>query len=510
MAIDTFWTTQNSGAYDPVLDETLGDSFDAPHTYLAGALSDDALGAQLASDAAELYPVYDGATHVMAGRPSDFDNPTAESFLKWHSAHQLAWLREYGTETTIDGQPVRMATFGTDANPLNNVTVLLSQDGQSVIVVNRLSVEQIATLPLVDQMVLAGLDAFRALIADLYNLSPATGEGTSDEVRMELQTVIQNAIDQIAAQDSYTDGARDRFLNDPSSRGELYHYLFTEQLEILSLRLDRMAVFDIDTIEQSIADIVDRFTRLERYMTMTEAGTETLPTHSNGLDGGASVAAAAEVFLTIETRIYDALTQSRDLSLSGNYNGRDTDAPGLIFLFQTFATYVSEAEAEGKTEEMDQNNRLLEDYAKLQELLNETLRAFSEPGASDKVGLGGVTTLAALKELAAGNALILAMFDTRLVDADNNTMHPLEAEKVLKRPTLDLVGTDGNSLTHYTKEEWNAFATNIGEMTTLIGQDTEIRMSELTQLGEIKNRHYELGSNVLNKMNSLIQSIINI
>ncbi|NIZ11993.1 hypothetical protein [Phaeobacter sp. HF9A] len=508
MAIDTFWTTQNSGAYDPVLDETLGDTFDAPHSYLADALSNGTLAAQLASDAAQLYPVFDGETNVLAGQPDDFASPTAESFLNWHTGHQLAWLKQYGTERTVDGLTVVSGSFAGGSPAAQALTVVLSQDGASVITLNTLTPERIATLSLDDQKALAGMAEFRAIVADTFNLAPATADGTSDQLRTEIKTVIQSAASQIAATSTYTPGARATFLADPSSRGDLYHYLFTEQLELLSDRLDGMAIFDIDKINLAVADILERFTRLERYKTMTPEVAGTVNSFANSTDGGAAVAAAAELFLTIETRIYDTQVQSRDLSSSGEYNGRDVDAPGLIFLFQTFATYASEAKADAKTEELNQNNKLLEDYARLQELLNDTLNAFSEAGAAAEVGLGGVSTLAELEDLAAGNALILAMFDTGAVNADTNTMHPSEAEQGLNRPTLPLISSDGSTLVPHSKEDWNAFATNIGEMTTLIGQDSEVRMAEVTELGETKNRQYQLGSNVLNKMTNIIRSII--
>ncbi len=57
------------------------------------------------------------------------------------------------------------------------------------------------------------------------------------------------------------------------------------------------------------------------------------------------------------------------------------------------------------------------------------------------------------------------------------------------------------------KTIWDALAVQLGESTKIIGQSSQIQMDAINKLSQEKNRHYELGSNVLNKMTEILRSI---
>lgn len=521
MASDTFWTTQNPtlSPSGPVLSPTLRPEQADPLLLLQGLSPTGERNAALAAADAALFPRYDGVNVLVPQRPADFDAPTAASFARWHAFHQVEYLRSQGSVLpNPDGDAtfsLRYASIGTNPLPFFNLHVVLSSDGRRPIVLNTLSATDIAALPLADQRAISAHPVFKAEFAEPLGLLPNTTVTTTTEARTLMRAIVQEQIDQIRSAPGFDPGRQADFDSNVTLRPQLYHYIFTGQLELLLERLDNMAIFNADMIRSEATAILDRFARLDRFMRLTPEGRDpgsNLPTGVNATDGGDSLRDAQKVLTGIELTLLDLARTARNVALSGRYEGRRVDTPDLVFLFQTFQNYANEAEAEGKSEELKQLQRLLQDYTAFQRLLNATLQVFdpvklADPDTVERLGLKGQTTLNA--EFDANERRLIAMFDSRLTTAvANNSWNPVETQRALERPTEALLSF-GLLLNTYAKTVWDALARNIAEATKILNQDSQLRMDEISRLNREKNRNYDLATNTLNKMTDVLRSIIN-
>lgn len=507
---DSYWSTQGQTPAQPVLSGTPGDALLRPYLGLRGADGVSLSNPQIAQDAESLFPSYTATGNVMPAPPADFANPTPASFAKWHSAHQMAYVGAHGSSGTFtDGATTvagRWATIGTA--PAEPITIMVSADGKSLVMLNTLTPEDIAKLPLQDQIILAGLPEFRSRLAAQFSLRPAAGDGDPSTIRAQLKTLVTNAATSITSSPRFVAGKRADFLADPANRAPYYHYLFLGQLEVLSAKLDGMAIFSTDQIKAQIKDVMARYARLERYQNTPPppAGQS-----RNSTDGDGALQHSISVFIQTESRLYDIAVQSAQIARTGMFGARRLDAAGLTFVLQNMNTQAAEAKAEAKTEEMSQNNRLLEDYTAMQKLLTTTLKAYTSTGHKTLVALGGATSatpmLNDLPEPKARNQSAAHMFDASYAKGGSpaNIFHPFEREKGITRPLLALI--NGAGLHRHDKRIWDKFSVDMGEVTKQIGQDTQLRMDEINQLNKAKNRHYELASNVLNKSGELLRAM---
>lgn len=503
--VGPYWATQNRDPAEPVIRPTAGDAMTAPYLILSTSATAQLDWARIGADAERLFPVFDGVSNLLPERPADFASPTARSFMNWHSAHQLEYMREHGTLQAylFTGEGTLTTRVATVPGP-PDLSLFVTQDGRRVINLATLQATDIARLSLDDQRVLARLPEFATQIAPAFNLRPGVGDASSNAVRDEIRADIALIRAQIEASPRFAAGQQARFDSDPTSRRELYHYLFLSQLDLLDARLSQMAVFETDAIGLILSDIGERYLRLERYISVTPevAGAPgEAPRNVNASDGGAGIAAAVEIFLGVEARLYDIARARFDLAETGEFNGRPADVPQLIFVLQSLATRRAEAEAEAKTEELNQNNLLLKDYSRMQDILNRTLKVFSGLDATARVQLGGYTSIFDLSD---EDLRVASMFDSSLLDA-TNTSHPVESERSVVRPTLEMVGTP---MPIHPKDVWDRFSLSLGNATQQIGRDSQIRMQDIARMNEVKNRHYEMGSSVLSRTAEIIRSIL--
>lgn len=498
------WATQNRNPAEPVIQPTPGDALTAPYLRLSISAVDELDWASVSADARTLFPVFDGQTNLMPGRPADFASPTAASFMNWHAAHQLEYLNAHGVVTDLtDDAGALSARVATVTGP-PDLSLFLTQDGRQVINLATLQPTDIAMLSLDDQRVLAALPAFTTTIAPAFNLRPAAGDAGPVAVRDAIKDDIAAIRDQIATSPRFIPNQRGEFDSNPAARAGLYHYFFDAQLGILESRLDKMAIFQPDVIDQILADLGERYLRLERYMSMTPEtpGTDVaVPRNVNSTDGGASVAAAADIFLGVEARLYDIANTRFTLAETGEFNGRHADVPQLVFVLQSLATRAAEAEAEAKTEELNQNNLVLKDYSRMQDILNRTLKLFADLETDTEVSAGSYVSLSGVSP---EDLPVIAMFNAGGMDAAN-TYHPVESERSVMRPLLDMLGVP---MATYPKDVWDRFSIELGNATQQIGRDSQIRMQEIARMNEQKNRHYEMGSNILSRTAEIIRSIL--
>lgn len=183
-----------------------------------------------------------------------------------------------------------------------------------------------------------------------------------------------------------------------------------------------------------------------------------------------------------------------------------------MFLFPTFQNYSNEAEAEARSEELKQLQRLLEDYTAFQKLINATLQVFdpvklADPDTVEEPGLKGQGSINASFD--AQERRLIAMFDARLTGAvANSSWNPVEVTRTLARP-VDSLQSFGSLLTQNSKTFWDALARNIAEATKILNQDSQLRMDEISSLNRQKHRNYDLATNTLNNLADMLRSIIN-
>jgi hypothetical protein len=496
-------------------------------------------------------------------------------FTVWHSRHQVDFLLEEGLQAYSPPAPnsppdplppgtrtVQYYTF------TDGPTFVLGQDGRKVYNVEALSFAEIATMPLADQEALAGLPAFQAR-AEALLMRPLPGE-TVAEVRAEMIGNVDALITDIEARTNYDAGDRDRFLEgflfDASLRVELYPHLFIEQLKLYKLRLENMALFSEARVGDFLTELSERFDRVKSYHDVTPEAPVTggLINGVNALDSGRTMSTGLGIFIEMESQLFQIALAKAYLTTTGtliepirgklfstqemlnaavdNVNGgyldyssfltaqatdiydritagtsrqRFLDGPSLIFVLQTFSNYEAEAEAQIKSEELNQETKLLQDYSAMQKLVNDTLSEFEpEPDFDDEDAPAetlAFLNLATVSQLSAEQTLTASMFDTTAsLNGGNNSYHPIEAAKQRLapeefRPTVAIAS--GGVLLKYQKSVWDQLAVSIGESTKLISQDSQIQMDAINKLSRQKNRHYELGSNVLNKVTDLLRDL---
>ena len=592
--IDTFWTTNGTNATN-LIEPTQGDLITRQYMFTPASAPGvmpremakvDYTSPQVWIAAGLVFPT----SSPFPSRP-DFNTVTLEQFIGWHSQHQVEYILERGrtayapdpgyplpTPLPAGTRTVHYADFGAGA------IFVLGQDGRTIYNLQTLRTADIVTMPLADQEVLASqlrdpdladqtnpLDLLGAQ-ASLLMVRPRGGESV-ESVRQEYLDRIDDLVASITSLTNYDPGMRDEFfdgfLNDQLVRLQNYPHLFVEQLNIYKLRLENMALFHENRINDFIDDLEERFLRITQYAQVSgeTASTGGLIGGVNALDRNQAtptIGRGLNIFIEMETQLFQIALARAYVSMTGttvepikgrlmatqsllaaardtggNYadfasflsaqatditdrinagtsSQRFLDGPNLIFVLQTFDNYEAEAEAQIKSEDIQQQTKLLEDYSKMQELLNQTLNKFKpvpanddndEPPPQEELGFLNLSLVSQLDE---EQLRIASMFDTVASATGNTSYHPIEQKKSPTapgdfRPTVEIAV--GGTLTTHPKTVWDALAVNLGEATKIIGQDSQLQMDAINRLSQQKNRNYELGSNVLNKLTDLLRDI---
>ena len=254
---------------------------------------------------------------------------------------------------------------------------------------------------------------------------------------------------------------------------------------------------------------------------------------ANSTDDLGSVTRALNVFLRAELRLRDIVAQSIDIIFTGRYRnpadptdqGRVVDTPLMVFLFQTQQNYSAEAEAQAKSEELNEMKALIGIYTKVQKMVNDTLQKFDPVKFqeankdNDKAveyhrfyDVEWTTQLPA--SFTASDFLILSMFDKTLAPRNDNTYLPIEGQTNAGRPLFEFfsmipaVGTAAQFKLH-TQQDWDLFSQSLSKVSEVLSADSQARMDEIDRISRGKNRNYELASDTLNKMTDILRSIIN-
>lgn len=480
-------------------------------------------------DAAAIFPEFDGVTKVALPLPTDFANPSYASFLNWHTAHQVKFLKESAPNWVVGD--MRAVTFGTSANPIENQTFLLSADGRHVIHINQLQSVDLAALPLADQERLAELPAFRALHSNPLGLWPAdalsgsTPPATVAEARDRIESVYLGPLEALFKSSFfYRD---DRRAEKVTAANLPTHFpnLFLEQLDTLRLQLKRMAIFSPDAIGEWVRQLKERFERVERYSTVTPPtlNARGLTLAANSTDDLASVGRAKSIFLQTELRLRDLSISAATIAIDGKFDNRLVDTPLMVILFQTQENYSAEADAQARSEELNQMNALIQAYTRIQKYVNDTLKTFdpvafqaanpNDDKAVERKAFLGKNTVSDLG-FSAEDLRLLSMFETTLVKENNNSLLPIEISTNALRPSFEILGAvnpffNVTFLKQHTQQEWDLFSQNLSKVAKVLSSESQARMDTVNAISRGKNRNYELATETLNKMTDILRSIVN-
>jgi hypothetical protein len=286
-----------------------------------------------------------------------------------------------------------------------------------------------------------------------------------------------------------------------------------------------MAIFSPDARGEWVRELKERFERVERYSTVTPPtlNSQGLTVAANSTDDLVSVGRAKSIFLQTELRLRDLSMSSATIAFDGKFDNRIVDTPLMVTLFQTQENYSAEADAQARSEELNQMNALIQAYTRIQKYVNDTLKTFdpvafkaanpNDDKAVERKAFLGKNILSDLG-FSAEELRLLSMFETSLVKQNNNSLLPIEISTNALRPSFDILG-DFNPffnmtfLKQHTQQEWDLFSQNLSKVAKVLSSESQSRMDAVNAISRGKNRNYELATETLNKMTDILRSIVN-
>ncbi|PTW56667.1 hypothetical protein C8N35_111130 [Breoghania corrubedonensis] len=505
-----FWATTFSFPSSPAPDPN-------PLQTLPGSTDDGSAADINKANSEALFPYMDGSSEATSlESPKDSSGNTVdlstvaltditpEFFSGLHSSQQLQLLNR----SDVDGELV--LTGGGE-----RLDVLLGSDGRTVLVLQALSKTDLAPMANDDQKLIA--DYANALYADAPDVvddlaaswGVALGE-SADTYRSAMAALVQTEIDDI------------------NGDGSQHAAVFTEQLELIIDRIDQNSLFSSSNINSEISDITDRYKRMRQFEKTVAAQSFSDPETTvyeglNSLDNNANIASGLNSFLVQEQRLLELAKQRHSLSQSASVQGKSLDLPSLISMLQLSYNIKKEAEVAVLTEELQQQNALLRDYAAMQKLVNDVLKQFpsGEDGSKQKRNISGSTGepvvsasdpdwSTATMNLDVQERRAMIMFSSYFSGPNLLKLgHPLEALRGITRPLESFSKTkDGKTvLVEKTQSAWNIYSTQLADAVTLINQNSQILTNEISSINQERNRHFDLANNALRRLNDSLTSI---
>ena len=512
----TFWQTNVAipGAED------LGPMPDIPGT--AAGSADQNI--ENANALFPLLPYLDGS-EVVSFLPSPFVNSdnqpidladvdpatiTPETFLGLHLAHQLELLLRNGGSLTLNGQ-----------SPDERLDVVAGSDGSSVLVLQQLSKTDVMRLNQEDQSRIKGhLDTTNVSHSYLAFLAASWGvsmvEGSS---RFAGEAEVAALVD---ATINWVNSHRD--FRPPTGHPDTYKDIYIEQLELLKEQASGKSFVSISDLNDQIAAIRERcervvefttFVRHQRFIT-EDAADDSIWLDYSSLDNNKVIAAGLENFLAQERRILQVKQQRQSLF----QNSAGMDLATLISALQLTYNIQKEAEVAIMTEELQQQNALLRDYAEMQRMVNDVLKEFTGDDASTQVrNITGSTGEildnvdgSGPSDFSVRERRAVIMFSEDFSGAAEGEKHPLEVLRGIERPLhneADAGILAGPVIKYqpFTQSAWNLFSTQLADSVTLINQQSQILTNDISSSNQEKNRHYDLANGSLRRLNDLLTTI---
>lgn len=422
----------------------------------------------------------------------------------FHSAHQLELLHRFGGALVL----------GTGSDRLD---VLMGADGRTVLTLQQIPKNDLAQLSFEDQILVANYltdstvpDAVKELLAFTWEVT--VGDSV-DNNRAAAAALIDAAIDAIKA------------------AGSSHDEVYIEQLETLKALLGKNALFSETALQTQISEVTERFERMHAFeaveaQTAINNAPDGFHTGLNSQDGNVAILSGLQIFLEQEQRYLDIQKQRLAVASTGS----SLDLPTLVATLQLIYNIKQEAEVAILTEELQQQNALLKDYAEMQRIVNEVLKSFPSGADADEErrnaagGSGdgefiGSSNTSLPTPLSDDELRALLMFDSAFSGAAVGSAHPLEELRGITRPLANLFFDEfppegngntanfGAAVAALEQSDWNLMSTQLADAVTLINQQSQILTNDISAFNNLSNRHFDLGNSALRRMMDLINTI---
>lgn len=506
-----------------VIQRTSGDSQPIPYDYLAGS-SAGTPSAIVSASAEALFPTLDGVTHTLpvSERPANFSEDVTtmttdadktaflQDFSTWDSSYQLEYIKLHGTggdAATGAGDVLDVKVSGPP--PVEFTAVVSISDPTKFYIVQSLDKDAIAKMSITDQSAVVAAASgvpFNALASSLGlgNVASVTLQAlyAKDGSGNPQNLGITAYIDDIIAQVQDKTGA-----NVSGTLPAEAQAPFVTELNILKEQLANSVIVSPADIQQKVADINDRFTRLFAFWDVAQPtqqaqamGTPdtTIYVYTNvvSVNGDLSgITHGYQVFLAQEQRIADLANQRMQIVRdNGIFQGKQLDVPYLVYKFQSLYSDTLDAEVTADTEEVNQQNALLKTYAAIQDIINKTLAAFTKADDGSKAVFGYTDPASghdATPQISDADMKMLSMFESQL----GGQQSPMEKILGITRPTIDFFNQDAGNNDNYdintfSQPQWSTDGTRLSETVTLINQNSQIQMNDINSLSKEKDRHF--------------------
>ncbi|MEJ1160512.1 hypothetical protein [Prosthecomicrobium sp. N25] len=480
-----------------------------PYHYLPG--SQATTSPVIANTVDKLFPFFDGVTNKLPNPPADITkSPTTldpNEFMSWHSAYQLEYVQANGSSASGSIPGATGAQKGvTIRGAQPPITVIVSDDDQRIYVVENLAKADFSKMPLVDQIRITKEGAFTSStgVGLKLGLTP-TGTDTYLDARADAKADVDAAISAI---NSTHTGRLDQLAYDnPPVRN---YEIFLKELNNIKTRLDNQAVFSQKDIDAQIALIKTRYDRALAFAVTTQEslstrfpfGTQWVNVVST--DSGQTIANGFKAFMEQEKRILALDNDRLRIAATGTVADKRLDVPTLVFMLQLNYNLTVEARVIAETEEVNQQNALLQTYAVMQQIVNDVAGKFNPEETDEQRNvLGNTTDNESVSNLTVDQRKIVSMFE----DALGGIAHPIESMRGADRPDEDMFNNAGNYLEKHYKTTWDSLGTRLSDTVTIINQQSQIKMNDINSLNKQKDRHFDLATGALSKLFDTIQSI---
>ncbi|MCW1843511.1 hypothetical protein [Prosthecomicrobium hirschii] len=567
---------QDLTAYtDSNTNTTVLDGYNQPYFLLPGA--DDGIDSPaLVAQTDQLFPVFDGVTApppAISTPPDGFtDSPGTldpEDFLSWHSWWQMQYIANNKDSLASAANP--WVTIGNSTD--GTITAILLDGKTKAGVVEQMQKNDFARLSKVDQEAIAVLPAFAgttsangtAGLAFRLGLIPYVGAtisytgptGTTVTPHVETPEEARQALaDMATSYKSFMQGTSGTALTDEICkvfRDEIDNWAMghtdtsVTPAKTYTGRLENSGIFSFTEFKKALDEILTRFKRVQTFA-QSVTPTELLDTSADGdgnviststgyyynvssLDSGAAVARGLAKFVEQERRILALDNAKLELVKDGKLKNKKLDVPNLIFLLQLNYNLMDEAKVTADTEEINQQNVLLQVYGQMQQMVNNAIKMFDATEQEEDRTING-TDSGDEKITAVTNAntkLLISMFDQTLATngaGANGTiaLHPIEKLRGIQRPLHEIIepkdvehlvilnnmvipGTGGDEFKEWRRGQWDSYNTNLSNAVNLINQENQVKMNDINSLSKQKDRHFDLANGALSKMFDTIQSI---
>jgi len=403
-----------------------------------------------------------------------------KSFDQWPSDLWIRYAEKYGKDGVLAIPPQGMP---------ERTIVISAVNPETVFIIERMNAMDFSALGREDQVRVARTVAFDEFKA-------AFGFERSAEARFDGLS-FNDYVDRVIAEMR----ARPEKMAD----ADLQPYL--DQLQHLRDQVNRQEILKPAAILKKIKDIRDAFTRAAHFADIEpqtygpDGGGTSHYSNVISLDDGAAVSRGYRIFVESDREIAAAEAKLQDLL----QHARNLDPAMLVMEIMRLNQTITNARSARESQELEQQNELATTYAAMQDAVNETLRQFGEEkeGETKRFTLYGKTNYADLTDR---QKKVVAMFSTLL--GKESQRHPLEEARSVERPLMDLIeNKDGYPLVAYTNAQWNTFGTQLSEVVTLLGQNTQLKMNDINTLQQLSTSQFEAISKALSRISEMISTI---